>query len=141
MKTSLKLAATGFLLSIIAVTAAFATDNEPRRTSTSTNWVAPASNSFTVRSMRDNQGDLRVWVRNTVKQTMTLRLVDHKGNEMAWMGLGKQPKAHAVRFDLSEVPDGAYRLEVMSPTEKIVKNVVISTPTTPSRQTEIAVVQ
>lgn len=141
MKTSLKIAATGLLLAIIAVTAAFANDNETNRPGASTSWVAPASKTFTVRSMQDNRGDLLVWVNNTVKQAMTLRLTDLRGNEMTWMALGNRPQAHAIRLDLSEVPDGTYRLEVMSGTEKIVKNVAINTPAAPSRQAEIAVVQ
>lgn len=140
MKT-IKIAATLFVLSLIAATAALANDNETNRPNTSTNWVTPASNTFTVRSMQDSRGDLCVWVNNTTRQAMTLRLVDLRGNEMAWLALGKKPQLHAVRFDLSEVPDGKYRLEVMSQTEKIVKSVAINTPETPSRRTDIAVIK
>lgn len=141
MKTLQYIAASVCLLGALTTSAALANDNETRRASASTNWVAPASKSFTVRSKQDNRGDLLVWVNNTVKQSMTLRLVDQRGNEMTWVHLGNRPQVHAVRLDLSEVPDGDYRLEIMSGKEKIVKNVAINTPETPSRQAAIAVVQ
>jgi hypothetical protein len=142
MNTFKHIAALCLLGLLFTTTLTFANDNDnaPKaNTASATGWVPSTSKSFMVRTMQGKNGDLLVWVYNGVKQPVTARILDMKGNELAYNPLGSRPKTYGMRFDMSEMGDGNYRLEVRAGEERVVKSVRVFTPESPGRQAAITV--
>ncbi|MCY7350751.1 MAG: hypothetical protein LH606_08785 [Cytophagaceae bacterium] len=70
---------------------------------------------------------LNVAVEKTSKSALVIRFLDAKGNELASQRVGKNELKKQVRFDLTELPDGAYKVEVTDGTDTQVKDLTITT--------------
>lgn len=70
-------------------------------------------------------------------QKVSIRLLNHKGEELHVETVGRLTKMYACRFDLSKVKDGTYTIEVRNGEEVIHKSLRLTTdapvPTTPAR--------
>ncbi len=94
--------------------------------------TAPAAKtaSFTVFAYRTgNPMNVRVNVQKTdTRKTVVVTLKNKDGEVLFQEFMGKKETQHAFAFDLSELEDGAYTIEITSNQEKVTKTFDVSTP-------------
>lgn len=114
------------LLSVLVSGASFATDNNP---ATLPSAVYPSSNATTV----------NVIVNQSTERNTAVRLLDQNGLVLAQQFIGKSSKATMTRFNLSQLKDGVYQVEIVSGQSKEVKQIQLTTnqPTVTSPRTVV----
>lgn len=70
---------------------------------------------------------LDVAVEKTNESSLVIRFLDARGNELSTQRVAKNEMKKQVRFDLTELPDGAYKVEVTDGTDTEVKEISITT--------------
>ncbi|MCK8492348.1 hypothetical protein M0L20_10845 [Spirosoma sp. RP8] len=110
----MKTIAQSFAMALLLSTAAFA-DNI---VITSTKSVSPmvTTNSYKVAVFPSstNGSKLHVIVERQPGQSMTIFLKDARGNALGQQRVGKSQGTFRFQFDLAELQDGNYRVEVVS---------------------------
>ena len=74
------------------------------------------------------QGKIRLSVQKTVPGIVSVQLLDQEKHVLFSNAVGKKELKAALLFDMSEVEDGIYTLEVKSAEGSILKQVNVSTP-------------
>lgn len=144
MKTFLDLFLSAGLLSLLTTAPLLATDTlpNPDRIISSSGWVSAPDASFNARTYQTTTGDLVVQVNNGSLRGLTIQMQTLRGEEVAWVPVPKRQSAFRARLDVSELPDGDYRVIVATDNERIVKIVSLKTaaPTQTLRRATVAVV-
>ena len=74
------------------------------------------------------QGKIRLAVQKTVPSTVSVQLLDQQKHVLFSGIVAKKEDKAALLFDMSEVNDGIYTLEIKSADGSILKQVSVSTP-------------
>ncbi len=75
-------------------------------------------------------GALMVNVEKTSTAGAAVLIKNASGDIIAREGIGRRQKKSAMRFDLSALRDGEYKLEIVSKGERIVRDFALSSETT-----------
>lgn len=125
MKTTL---ASAFLALTLGTTVpTFAAPGRPLRTTDPVAETTPFQSALRALPGGDR---LEVAVSNPQGHKLTVRLLDEAGETLAIQFLGKQPETSRIRFDLSAVPSGTYRVEITSGSTRQVKEFTLTAPET-----------
>ncbi len=127
MKTFVKSLLIGCSLSLISLTASFATPNPINRPGVVATYKAGI---YTTK-----EGKLSIALDKEQGLPVDLRLKNSKGDVYFFQHLNKKAKTFRVRLDMSELPDGDYHVEITNGVALSVQLVTISTqsPITPNR--------
>ncbi len=71
---------------------------------------------------------IKVAVQKSVPGSVWVTLSDSRNHILSQTTLGKQDMKSSLQFDVSDLPDGAYTLEIKSREGSIVKQVNLETP-------------
>lgn len=123
-------AATLILLAVSTSSISFAADHHVEQEQTKD--VIPAA--VTISQMEKSKLD--VVVENAVNTTMTIRLVDSFGQNIATKTVQVSPAGTRIRFDLSALTDGEYRVNVIDGKNSQLKKFELKTvvPSTPDQE-------
>ena len=105
MKTLIKFPLAAFLVAFVTFSVSFAESNAFARTKPSVKAVAYQSSLYT-----DVKGKLRLAVDKQPGGIVEIRLVNSVGKEFFVQRVGKNQRRARIRFDVSELPDGAYEV-------------------------------
>jgi hypothetical protein len=98
---------------------------------TTTNNVVTTTNTFRVAVYGAAKPmTIKVVVDKQMPQSMTIRVVDQRGTTLEEQTIGRRQGTFQYRFDLSELADGNYSVEVISGTDKSSYPITLTTPTT-----------
>jgi hypothetical protein len=76
----------------------------------------------------------RVFINKNTRETLSVRLKDANGNPLFLGWVGKHEPGKALSFDLADLPDGTYTVEVKGKQETVSKAFTLSSPKpTPQR--------
>ncbi|GAB3915664.1 hypothetical protein [Larkinella terrae] len=118
MKTLVKLPLVALLLTFVAFAPSFAT-NRPT--------PAAKNAAYQTSLYTDAQGKLRVAVDKETGGAVEVRLVNPEGKEFFVQEIGKRQKTARLALDISELPDGAYRVVFTNGVDTQVNNVTLAT--------------
>ena len=82
-----------------------------------------------------NTGKIDVTVLKSEVKKLTVQVVDSKGKTLVSQSIGKYYSSTRTRFDLSELPDGIYHVELIDGNTKQVKDIQINTHNTETLRT------
>lgn len=142
MKTSLKYIALAGLTGLFISTATFANDNAPTNAPTVTGvsgWITAPKATFEVQTYKTSAGRLVVQVKNNDRQPLTVTLSNDREGELIRDWVSKRQAGKVFRFDVAELADGDYVVQVSNNTETVTKKVKLVSPPQPARQAVITV--
>lgn len=84
--------------------------------------------SFDASVFVTQQGKIRLSVQKTVPGLVSVQLLDQRKHVLFSNTVGKKALKSALLFDMSEVGDGTYTLEIKSAEGSILKQVSVATP-------------
>jgi hypothetical protein len=127
MKTFLKPLLLSFTLSLVTLSATLADSNPGNR-------IATAA-TFKTGIYSTAEGKLQIALEKETGGAVDIKLKNADGKVYFTQRLGKKEKAVRLRLNLSELPDGEYKLEVSNGVDVTTHNVLLSTkqPSIPSR--------
>ncbi len=73
---------------------------------------------------------IKVFVEKTTANSMMIRVVNERGIALEEQTIGRRQGSFQYRFDLSELADGNYSVEVTSGSDKSSYPITLTTPTT-----------
>lgn len=130
MKTSLK-----FLALLVALTAAAPqarADEEP----------PTVRKPFYAFFRTASPSNFRVYINKNSPETLHVTLRNKAGESLYAIEVGKREPGKALSFDMRNLPDGAYTVEVRGKSEKVTKTFVLTTPEpTPAPERTLALRQ
>ncbi|MFN8354644.1 MAG: hypothetical protein U0Y10_09370 [Spirosomataceae bacterium] len=98
------------------------------------NTYAADPASFKAAVVSTTNSKVNVTIENIGTSSIAVLLKDAYGNVLSTGHVGKKQKQQIIKFDLHEVADGKYYLQITDGKEEITKEVVISTKyTVPER--------
>ncbi|TDB67383.1 DUF3244 domain-containing protein [Arundinibacter roseus] len=113
MKTNLKFILVAFTL---ATTVAFAGPGEESKKAT----------SFSTGIYTSVDGRLNVNIEKSKLAAATVLILNSNGDILARESIGKKQSEASIKFDLSQLQEGEYKLAIVSNSEKEVKDFVIT---------------
>jgi Secretion system C-terminal sorting domain len=115
MKTIFKTLACALALT---TTVAFANPTEEKKAA-----------KFEASAFTTKDASIRVAVKKNVQERVYLTLRDAKGQVLFAETISKNNMKYAAKFDISDLADGAYQIEIKAGNEQIVKELNVSTKT------------
>ena len=127
MKTLLKPLLLSFTLSLVTLSATLADRNPGNRTSTAA--------TFKTGIYTTAEGKLQIGLEKETGGAVDIKLKNADGKVFFTQHLSKKERAVRLRLNLSELPDGEYKLEVTNGVDVTTHSVQLSTkqPSAPSR--------
>ena len=121
MKTTFKTLACALALS---TTVAFANPTEEKTAA-----------KFEASAFISKDASIRVAVKKNVHERVYLTLANAKGEVLYAETIHKNDMSYAAKLNVSELADGAYKIEIVAGKERIVKQLNVSTKTTDVERT------
>lgn len=113
---SLALSSTGYAQSETAASNAIAGETQTRF------WVVPTGNgTIDVKVIKD-------------EKAVSLNVIDELGRTLASKSIKKSDNATSTRFDLSQLPDGSYKVVLIDGKHKEIKTIELNTQTTEAQR-------
>ena len=127
MKTLFKPLLLSFTLSLVTLSATLADSNPGNRTSTAA--------TFKTGIYTTAEGKLQISLEKETGGAVDIKLKNADGKVFFTQHLSKKERAVRLRLNLSELPDGEYKLEVTNGVDVTTHSVQLSTkqPSAPSR--------
>ncbi|MBD2757003.1 T9SS type A sorting domain-containing protein [Spirosoma validum] len=127
MKTLIKSLALALTVSFATSAATFANPNPGGRTAAVASYQSSVYTTI--------NGKLSIALDKQTVGAVDVRLKNDKGDVLYSQHLGKKESQYRTRLNLSELPDGAYEVEITNGVDKTTHKLTLSTktPTTPSR--------
>jgi hypothetical protein len=122
MKPLIKFSLVTFLLAFVTVSVSFAGTNAFGRPKPSIQAVAYQSSLYT-----DVKGKLRLAVDKQSGGVVEIRLTNSVGKEFFVQKIGKYQRRARIRFDVSELPDGAYEVVLTNGTTTFTNHLTLAT--------------
>lgn len=120
MKTLIKSLVVAFTLTAVTFSASLANTNPGIRPSTVAAYKTGIYTTVT--------GKLHVSLDKETTGAVDIKLKNHDGTVLFAQRLGKKEKIARISFNLTELPDGDYQLEITNGVETTTQTVSLSTP-------------